>query len=398
MSKAAVSFAAMKRTALIVGAGIGGLSAGIALQRAGWQVRVFERAASARELGFGLLLAPNAIAALGELGVADAVTARGFTPTHGEVRRLDGTILKRVRLPPPEALGGPTVVALRSALHGTLLDAVGEGVVSFGSEATGFTATDARVTLHLVNGGDAQGDLLVGADGAGSAIRRAIHPTEPPPRSSGIVVVRGIAHDAVRHLGALSGVYYLGPGVESIVTRAGETGVYWTLSVARELTPPGTRDPEAILTRILPGADATLRAITSSADELRCDEPADRDPLVFWGRGVVTLLGDAAHPLLPHTGQGAAQAIVDAVTLGTMLGAHAEVTKALRSYERVRIPRTSSLVRQGRRTAGIMRAVNPLLCLARELAVRLTPVTAMVRLFARVNRRAGTDMSTHRNA
>ncbi|MCY4377182.1 MAG: FAD-dependent monooxygenase [Spirochaetaceae bacterium] len=95
----------MERTALIAGAGIGGLSAGIALQRAGWQVRIFERAASARELGFGLLLAPNAIAALRELAVAAAVTARGFTPTCGEVRRLDGTLLKRIRLPPPEAPG-----------------------------------------------------------------------------------------------------------------------------------------------------------------------------------------------------------------------------------------------------------------------------------------------------
>ena len=142
----------------------------------------------------------------------------------------------------------------------------------------------------------------------------------------------------------------------------------------------------------------TARAITSAADELRCDELADRDPLPFWGRGVVTLLGDAAHPLLPHTGQGAAQAIVNAVTLGTMLGAHADVTEALRSYERARIPGTSSLVRQGRRTAGIMRARNPLLCFARELAVRLTPVTPMVRLFARVNRRAGTDHRTHAGA
>ena len=175
--------------------------------------------------------------------MAAAVTARGFTPTCGEVRRLDGTLLKRIRLPPPEALGDPMVVAQRPALHGTLLDAVGDGAVSFDSGATGFTATDARVTLHFANGDGAEGDLLVGADGASSVIRRAIHPTEPPPRSSGIVVVRGIAHDAVRHLGALSGVYYLGPGVESIVTRAGETGVYWTLSVARQnrLRARGTR-------------------------------------------------------------------------------------------------------------------------------------------------------------
>ena len=85
-----------------------------------------------------------------------------------------------------------------------------------------------------------------------------------------------------------------------------------------------------------PRFDATFRAVTSATDDLRCDELVDRDPIPFWGKGVVTLLGDAAHPLLPHTGQGAAQAIVDAVTLGKLLSGHADVERALRSYERER--------------------------------------------------------------
>ncbi len=112
----------MIATALIVGAGIGGLSAGVALQRAGWRVRIFERAPSPRELGFGLALAPNAMAALRELGVADAVKSQSAEPRRAEARRPDGTVLKRVELP-PGALGGPTVVALRPALHGALLAA-----------------------------------------------------------------------------------------------------------------------------------------------------------------------------------------------------------------------------------------------------------------------------------
>ena len=114
----------MTRTALIVGAGIGGLSAAIALRKAGWHVRVFERASSVRELGFALLVAPNAMAALRELGVADVVLERGIAPARGEARRMDGTVLKRVDYPPPEVMGGPTIVALRPALHGALLRAV----------------------------------------------------------------------------------------------------------------------------------------------------------------------------------------------------------------------------------------------------------------------------------
>src|SRR6185436_9741818 len=117
----------MTRTALIVGAGIGGLSAGIALKRAGWNVRIFERTASPRELGFGLAVAPKAVSALAELGVADAVLARAFAPARlrGELRRMDGTVLKRIDLPVREVLGGTMAIALRSALHGVLLDAVG---------------------------------------------------------------------------------------------------------------------------------------------------------------------------------------------------------------------------------------------------------------------------------
>lgn len=383
----------MTRTALIVGAGIGGLSAGIALRHLGWEVRIFERAVSPRELGFGLLVAPNAIAALHELGVAKVVLARGFAPTRGEVRRMDGTVLKRAEFPPPEALGGPTVVALRPALHGALLEAIGMDAVALGSEATGFTVAGGRVTLHMADGAVAEGDLLVGADGAGSVVRRMLHPSEPLPRSSGIVAVRGAVHGAVHHLGDLSGVYYLGPGVESFLVRASDTGIYWALSLARELVPSGMRDAAAILAQMSPRMDATFRAVTSGTADLRCDELVDRDPIPFWGKGVITLLGDAAHPVLPHTGQGAAQAMVDAVTLGKTLDADVNIERALRSYERERQRKTVTLLRQGRRTASVMRTTNPVACYVRELAVRLVPVKPLVKVFARINRRAGTAVT-----
>ena len=381
----------MSRTALIVGAGIGGLSAGIALRQSGWTVRIFERAASPRELGFGLGLAPNAIAALAALGVAGTVIARGFAPTRArfEIRRMDGRVLKRADLPDVSALGGRFVIALRPALHGALLETVGDCVAP-GHEATGFSANGDRVLLRFAGQAPAEGDLLVGGDGMGSVIRRQLHPSEGPARSSGLVAVRGAVHGAQHHLDGLAAIYYLGAGVESVIVRASDTGIYWFVSLNRALVPDGLRGPAAVLAHISTRFDGTFRAITAATDDLRFDELFDRDPLPQWGAGPVTLLGDAAHPLLPHTGQGAAQAMVDAVTLGTRLREHPAIEPALRAYEQERRGKTATLLGQGRRTAAMMRTMNPVAIAARDTAIRLMPVTPIVRILMTINRRAGT--------
>ena len=386
----------MARTAVIVGAGIGGLAAGIALRQAGWNIRIVERAASPRELGFGLMVAPNAVDALRELGVADVVLARAFAPVRGEVRRPDGTVLKRADFPPPDAMGGPTVVALRPALHGALLEAVGADALVLGHAASGFTRAGDRVVLQLANGDSIEGHLLVGADGVHSVIRRALHPSEPPPRASGLVSVRGGVHGVVHHLRGLSGIYYVGRGIEAAIVRASDTGIYWFVAVPPRLLPPGLRDPHAIVRHLSPGFDETFRAIASATADLRVDDLVDRDPIASWGTGPVTLLGDAAHPVLPHTGQGAAQALVDAVALGRALPNGAPVEPALREYERVRREHTAALLQQGRRTARVMASTNPLLCYARDTAIRMVPVKPLVKVIARINRRAGTDVTARR--
>jgi 2-polyprenyl-6-methoxyphenol hydroxylase-like FAD-dependent oxidoreductase len=380
------------RTALIVGAGIGGLSAGLALRRAGWNIRIFERAASLRELGFGVGLAPNAIAALRELGLADVVLARSCEPRRVEVRRLDGTVLKRAELP-LEVRGGPMVVALRPALHGALVDAVGADAISVDSHVTGFEATDNKITLEIAGRAGVSGDLVIGADGVGSVIRRQMHPEEGPPRSSRLVAVRGAVHGALQYLQNRDAVCYLGRGVEAMVVRASETGIYWFVSLSENLIPSGLRQPADILALMSPRFDAMFRAVTSVTEDLRCDELVDRDPLPSWGAGRVTLLGDAAHPLLPQTGQGAAQAMVDAVALGKLLGEGVRIADALAAYGRARRPKAARLLAQGRRTARIMGTTNPLACWIRERVVRSIPIKPLMKLYVRGNRRAGTDVT-----
>ena len=357
--------------ALIVGAGIGGLAAGVALQRAGWQVGIHVRAASPRELGFALALAPNAIAALDELGLSRAVVAAGVAATRFEVRRADGRLMRRFSAPP----GGAGVIALRAALHGTLLKTVGEQSLTCSSEVVGFSqdATTARLTLR--DGRIDTGDLLVGADGVGSVIRKQLHPQEPPPMPSGFYAVRGLARGAAAHLGDLAGVGYFGDGVEAATVRASEEAVYWYLSLLAEDVASLPREPRLILDRITRRFDSRLRAVIAATDEsdMRLDELFVRPPLTTWGAERVTLLGDSAHPVLPHTAQGAAQALEDAVALDLALRRNGDVIRGLREYERVRSRRTKRLVAAGPRIARMTTTRNPVRKLVRTALIRFIP-------------------------
>jgi 2-polyprenyl-6-methoxyphenol hydroxylase-like FAD-dependent oxidoreductase len=369
------------RRALIVGAGIGGLAAGVALRRAGWDIHVFERALSPRELGFGVLLAPNALAALRELRIADAVTRVSAVPGKVEIRRLNGVVLRRFNA----QIGGPSVVALRPDLHGALLASVGDRALRLGCEAVGFSQDASGVTLHLKDGSREAGDALIGADGVGSSIRSCLHPDESPARPSGYCAVRGVAYGAGGYLGSLSAVGYLDDGIEAATARAGRDGVYWYLSLlAREL-PADSRSPQVILNRLLPSMDGPLRAILAATapDDIRFDELVVRDPLMSWGAGRVTLLGDAAHPMLPHTGQGAAQALEDAVALGLAMSRNGGIEAPLRRYEAVRSRRTRAFVKLGPRIARITTTRSRAIQTVRTLAIRLVPAALVAGSLAR---------------
>jgi len=365
--------------ALIAGAGIGGLAAALALRQAGYAVRVFEQARTARELGFALLLAPNAMWALRELGLAEEVRAGGWVLHAGEMRRPDGKVLRRFdgsRI--AAALGEDSVCVLRQVLHGVLLRRLGEDALSLGARVTGFRLEPDTVELTLEGAAPVRGALLVGADGMSSQVRAQLRPSAPPARRAGLIGVRGVAREtraALEGLGELGGLQYFGRGIEAGVTRASASDVYWYVSLPAAEPPAAGADARSLLAGCLPAFHEPFRALVAGTPDadLRVDDLRDREPLAQWGEGPITLLGDAAHPMLPHAGQGAAQALEDAAVLGRSLRDAPSVVAGLRRYERARIPRTRGVVELSRRNARLSALEAPLARWLRDTAIRLVP-------------------------
>lgn len=376
-------------TVLIAGAGIGGLAAAVALRRAGWRVTVFERAAEARELGFALVMAPNAMTALRQLGLADAVLAAGAVARVGEVRRADGSVMKRIHTAAvAQALGEETVCILRPALHSILMQAAGSDCLRLHSAVAAFRQESGKVVVTLEGGATESGDVLIGADGRGSLVRKFLHPHEPAAEPSGLFALRGVAQHAAHLFHGLSGVQYYGRGVEIGMARASETAVYWYMSIPSAMAAPLRNDPAALARRVAESFDQTVQQLVAATQpqDLRVDELRVRKPLPFWGKGAVTLLGDAAHPMLPHAGQGAAQAIEDAAALGRLLPADAVIDRTLREYEALRIPRTAAVVEIAARNARIASVENPAACWIRDWTMRLIPERVLLRSFIDLGR------------
>jgi 2-polyprenyl-6-methoxyphenol hydroxylase-like FAD-dependent oxidoreductase len=344
---------------------------------------VLEQAENPRELGFALNLAPNAVRALGELGLADRILADSDRTALAEMRTADGRCLRRINVAASrKATDTPSAVVLRPVLHGALLEDIGRDALQLGSPVTGVQVNGHRVVAPIADGRVEEGDVLIGADGVGSAIRRALHPAEAPPRASGFSAVRGVAHGAASRLGDLSAIAYVGRDIEATTVRAGRDAVYWYISVpSREVPPHATAS--AVAARVAGVLGQDFRAIVEATrpEDLRLDELFDRDPIEAWGSGPVTLLGDAAHPMLPYTGQGAAQALEDAVALGLVLAGPGDPAPALRRYERVRSARTGPLVKTGRRIVRMTTTNSRWVTWVRNLAIRHVPARVMLKAF-----------------
>jgi 2-polyprenyl-6-methoxyphenol hydroxylase-like FAD-dependent oxidoreductase len=348
---------------LIAGAGIGGLTAALTLHASGFDVQLLEATHTLRALGVGINLLPHAVRELSTLGLGDALTEIAVAPSSICFYSASGDLL--FREPRGLAAGDPypQLSVHRGRLQMLLLDAVrdrlGADAVQTGAAITRFTQTadDVRVDTAA---GTVRGAVLVGADGINSVVRTAMHPGADPLLSAGITMYRGASRIPAFLDGHTMAIVKGDNGVDLIIYPIGGELVNWVVQVPSGAPGPLTgraewnapADPADVLGQLSDWSLDWLDAaeLIRSTDAILRYPMVDKDPLPHWGRGRVTLLGDAAHPMYPVGANGGSQAIVDARVLADALSEHG--VTGLRVYERQRRAETADVVRANREMHG----------------------------------------------
>src|SRR6267378_4151579 len=322
--------------ALIAGAGIGGLATGIALRRAGLEVRLFERSREMREIGAGLMIWPNGSRALQALGVE----VRAMTIDRLSLRNWRGRQLMEA---PVRAISA-----------------------RFGSNVA---------VVH-------RGDLLIGADGLRSTVRRQLL-ADGDPVYLGASIWRGMVSSEGLSLKPGFGVNWIGRGSEFLAFHLADHRIYWagvTIEPRGEKAGPGGHKQD-VLERFATWEQdiPALIAATEPAAILRNDM-YDRPPSRRWSKGRVSLVGDAAHPMTPNQGQGACQALEDAVALGESLEGASDPARAFEIYEKRRMHRANRAVAMSRQASRGVHIENPVLCAIRDGLAKVLPHSLVVRM------------------
>lgn len=357
--------------AIVVGAGIGGLSTAIALGRAGIEAHVFERRAQEEEvaLGTGLSIWSNAVHALRQLALGEQIEGAGPHMERFEQRNWKGELLATWPIGDlGRTFGAPTVNLTRARLHALLGGALDDGTVTYGAVCTGFVQDATGVDVMFDGERRERTDVLVGADGINSAVRAGLFGTNPP-RYAGYTAWRGLVpfhHDRVPPQ-VFQQIW--GPGSRFAFYHVDDANLYWVAVANARMREPETEGGrKADLLERFRGWMEPVEEIIAATDERAVQrmDIEDRDPNDRWGEGRVTLVGDAIHPMAFNVGQGACQAIEDAVVLARRLVAEPDPVAALRSYEAERKERTASMIKLARRIGSMAQWDNPLACRLRD--------------------------------
>jgi len=371
---------------VIVGAGIGGLTAATALRTKGIDVEIYEAEAQQRSTGTAVGLASNATKVLRALGIDLASGDRGRALECFELRTAGGKLIRSLPVPAIIAeLGDPVVSIHRNDLMRTLQASAGDLSVRYGAKVINLEIGDAGVRITCADGRMTHADLLIGADGIWSIVRTKLA-GELPPTEYGYVC--WLATTPFSHPRMVRGYcgHYWGRGQRFGLIDIGGGKAYWW----------GTKNMPAAQAHewcggkweILAAFDGWAPEVTAvigrtPAHEIVSVPAQDRPFLDRWGRGPISLMGDAAHPMLTSIGQGASSAIEDGYVLAQALASVPDPVVALRRYEDVRRGRTRKLVRTSRRLSRLEQVENPVLRAVQNLGVRCVPTRILKRRIIR---------------
>jgi salicylate hydroxylase len=368
--------AGRSRRIVIIGGGIGGLAAAVALRQRGFEVHVFERASTIAEVGAGLQVGPNAVKVLYALGLKEVLHRSAFEPTNMvSITWDDASLRHRVPLKAiaSKEYGAPYMTAHRAHIQAMLHEALPDGVITLDASCVGADTRGQTAVARFADGREAEGDAVIGADGIHSAIRaqhfgadqprftemmcwRCMVPIEHVPTKFGPNGSVELAHgEYFGWLGPNGHVicYPIGKG-DMLNLFCGHVTDQW---VEESWSVPSTRDE---LIAAYAGWNEALLGIFRHVEHVFKWGIHDRDPVPEWTRGRVTLLGDAAHPTMPTLAQGGNMAIEDGYVLARNLDRYDDDVEAgLRAYVAERQPRTARVTLQSRQQFANNRKVPP---------------------------------------
>ncbi len=357
--------------AMIAGAGIGGLTLALTLHEAGIASRVFEAATDIRPVGVGINILPHASRELCRLGLEDSLAKLAVTTRESVFFNRFG---QRIYSEPAGRYAGydwPQFSIHRGDLQQILLETfrqrVGSDRLLTGRKCVGFEQTPTRVRARFVDTAandapiDEEGDVLIGCDGLHSIVRKQLHPHEGEPLYSGVNMWRGVTvWEPILSGASMIRAGWLATGkmvIYPIRDRVDGRGLQLVNWVAELATPTHTQrdwNRRGALDDFIGAFEdwhfdwLDVPAFIRAADAILEFPMIDQEPLPWWSDGRVTLLGDAAHPMVPRGSNGAGQAILDARSLADCLRAHRDVATALKAYEKARLEATANVVRANR--------------------------------------------------
>lgn len=374
----------------VVGAGIGGLTAGIALRKRGYDVSIYERAPSFKAVGTGITIAANAMSIFADLGIADEVTAAGQPFEFACLGRPDGSTIARVNTKKVSAALGHTSVGIhRADLHDVLARAFGHDAIHCDHELARLNSNDTGVRAEFTNGEAVESDLLVGADGLRSKVREILF-GDSPYRDAGQACWRGVVdRSALTRADAIEPTVaweLWGRGARFGYLSINAHQVYWYATLSTPLVDFPMEDLEQFRARFAPMWNETVRDIVLSTPDETIIAAAliDRKPADKWHTDRVVLLGDAIHPTTPNMGQGACMAIESAWALAYCLSEESNPAAAFAFYHELRAARTRMITTQSYRMGGLAQTLSPWKAKVRNAVFSAMPVSMQERAVSKL--------------